>query len=207
MLDLDHGRVNQKRRTRAALVAAAIQLLRQGRVPSVAEVADAAQVGRSTAYSYFPTQEALLTQAAVDLADEDWLSHFRERIGGSREPAVRLDAAIRAHNATVSGNEAAHRAMLRASLEPRAEDPEAVPRRPGYRLTLLAEALQPVQEKLGEEQFAQLIAALALCSGIEATVVLRDVCALDSREAEGVMRWAAQALLRAGLAEADWVPS
>jgi AcrR family transcriptional regulator len=54
------GRVNQKRRTRAAIVAAAVELVEQGQSPTVAEVADAALVSRATAYRYFPTQEYLL---------------------------------------------------------------------------------------------------------------------------------------------------
>jgi AcrR family transcriptional regulator len=48
------GRVNQKRRTRAAIVAAAIELVEQGQSPTVAEVADAALVSRATAYRFFP---------------------------------------------------------------------------------------------------------------------------------------------------------
>jgi AcrR family transcriptional regulator len=52
--------VNQKRRTRAALVEAAQRLLDQGRTPTVADVADEALVSRATAYRYFPSQEHLL---------------------------------------------------------------------------------------------------------------------------------------------------
>ncbi len=78
-----------------------------------------------------------------------------------------------------------------------------MPRRPGYRLALLSDALRPVQAVLGEEQFGRLVAALALCSGIEATVVLRDICALGPDDAEAVMRWAGRVLLQASLDERD----
>jgi hypothetical protein len=37
--------------------------------------------------------------------------------------------------------------------------------------------------------------------GIEALIVLRDVCALEPEEAEEVARWAARMLLRSSLAE------
>jgi AcrR family transcriptional regulator len=51
------GRVNQKRRTRAAIVESAKELLQQGTTPTVAQAAEAALVSRTTAYRYFPTQE------------------------------------------------------------------------------------------------------------------------------------------------------
>src|SRR5947199_2187482 len=72
------GRYRQRRRTRAAIVAAAADLLRAGRTPSVNDVAEAADVSRRTVYLYFPSLEQLLldatlgmlSQAAVDEAIE-----------------------------------------------------------------------------------------------------------------------------------------
>ena len=54
-------------RTRKLLLETAMQLMQAGRVPSVTDVAEAAEVSRATAYRYFPTQAALV-QAAVDEA-------------------------------------------------------------------------------------------------------------------------------------------
>ena len=51
-------------RTRKLLLETAMQLMQAGRVPSVTDVAEAAEVSRATAYRYFPTQAALV-QAAV----------------------------------------------------------------------------------------------------------------------------------------------
>src|SRR5919106_1299453 len=55
-------RANQKERTRAALVGAATDLLKEGSPPTVAEAAARAKVSRATAYRYFPTQEALMVE-------------------------------------------------------------------------------------------------------------------------------------------------
>ena len=60
----ESGRYRQKRRTRAAIVAATSELLRSGVTPSVGEIADAADVSRRTVYSYFPTLEQLLLKHA-----------------------------------------------------------------------------------------------------------------------------------------------
>jgi hypothetical protein len=54
---------------------------------------------------------------------------------------------------------------------------------------------------LPEERRRRLRAALALTLGIDAFVVMKDVCRLDDDEALATLRWAATALLRAGLDE------
>ena len=61
------GRVNQKARTRQAIVRAAGALLARGEKPSLDEIAAEARVSRATAYRYFPGLDALLSEAAVDL--------------------------------------------------------------------------------------------------------------------------------------------
>jgi hypothetical protein len=61
--------------------------------------------------------------------------------------------------------------------------------------------LEPVGD-LPDEQRRRLRAALALTLGIESIVVMKDVCRLDDDEALDVLRWAATALLRAGLEDA-----
>ena len=55
-------RANQKARTRAAIIAAAQELQRQGTAPTVEQAAEQARVSRATAYRYFPTKEALLIE-------------------------------------------------------------------------------------------------------------------------------------------------
>ena len=66
-----------------------------GRVPSVSDVAEAAEVSRATAYRYFPTQAAMV-QAAVDEALGPilgWRSDSARRRGADRGAArLRLSA-------------------------------------------------------------------------------------------------------------------
>ena len=54
-------------RMRRMMLDAAMRLMQDGLVPSISDVAEAAQVSRATAYRYFPTQSELI-QAAVDEA-------------------------------------------------------------------------------------------------------------------------------------------
>ena len=60
------GPSGKRRRTRSAIVAAAAELLARGATPSVAEVAEAAEVSRRTVYMYFPTLEQLLIDATLE---------------------------------------------------------------------------------------------------------------------------------------------
>lgn len=191
------GRVNQKRRTRAAILAAAASLLEAGTVPSVAEAADAASVSRATAYRYFPSQEHLLQELTLDIAARD-IDATVTALPEQSTPAERLDAVVLAVFRLVSSNDLAFRAMLRLSLDSSAAvDRGAEPRRGGRRLRWLATALAPVREHVDATEFERLIAALALYTGIETQIVLRDVCALDEQTAADVTRWAARALLEA----------
>ena len=59
------GRVDQKRRTREPIKAAAARLASHGAIPTMADVADAASLSRSSAYRYFPSVEALIAEVAA----------------------------------------------------------------------------------------------------------------------------------------------
>ena len=208
------GRINQKRRTRAAILAAAVELLEGRQRPTVAEVADAALVSRATAYRYFPTQEYLLFEAALESTRSD-IDRELEENTLPEDPEARLEMLIDALQKRIIDKEAAFRTMLRLSLEQSPQEGEqyggeSVPSprlRGGGRVRWIEKALAPVEERFEESDFRRLVAALSLCMGIEALVVLRDVCALESSEAEEVLRWAARTLLRSSLAEVNASPS
>src|SRR5215210_4385026 len=110
------GRVNQKRRTRAAIVAAAMELVEQGQSPTVAEVADAALVSRATAYRYFPTQEYLLFEAALESTRSD-IDRELDESTLPEDPEARLEILIDALQERIVDKEAAFRTMLSLSLE------------------------------------------------------------------------------------------
>ena len=59
------GRAAQRRRTRKAIVEAAGRLLAAGADPSINDIAAAADVSRRTIYTYFPTLDQLLLDAAI----------------------------------------------------------------------------------------------------------------------------------------------
>jgi AcrR family transcriptional regulator len=179
---LETGRVQQKARTRKALVDAAIGFVREGRDFSVGDVADAALVGRATAYTYFKTKESLRAQAVLTFVASNDFPSFEGAFAQTADAETRVQ-------------EAQYRALLRSSLEDGQGD--ELPRRPANRRQWLTDALQPMRASLDDAAFDRLVGALSLCLGIEAHVTLRDVCGFSEQEASAIKAWAAAALVAA----------
>ncbi len=192
-------RVNQKYRTRSAIVQAAVQLVAEGRAPTVAEAADAALVSRTTAYRYFPNQESLLQEAAVPSWPEaaECLA-----AAATDDPAARIEYAAEQVLRLVLRDEVVIRTIIKLSLERwlegEAGQEEALAMRPGNRLTWIDEALGDLP---GVDRCTRLrlVQALSVLIGSEAIMVLRDVCGLTPEEAIHVARWASGTLVEATL--------
>ena len=198
--DLTTGRANQKARTYQALIEAAINFVRAGQDFSVADVADAARVGRTTAYTYFPTKESLFARAVWEFVVRADYADLSELMQESTDVTARVDAVIAASDASVARHEEQYRALLRVSLQ--SEHLDGLSRRPAYRQQRLADAVAPIRDELEPWAFERLVAALTLCVGVEAQISLCDICGLTSEDAREVKLWAASALLRAALADA-----
>src|SRR4051794_12652027 len=194
-------RANQRYRTRKDLIAAAARLMKEGRKPSLEEVAEAALVSRATAYRYFPNVEALLVEASFDLAVPDGEALFAD--DPSVDPEERVDRAEAAMHCMVFENEATLRLMLASALARAAEEPanQAVPLRQNRRTPLIEAALAPARGRFDHGCYAKLCAALALIFGPESMVVFRDVLRLDDGTAREVKGWAVRVLVRAALDE------
>ena len=203
MPDPRQPRVNQRARTRAAISEAALRLYREGATPTVAQAAEEARVSRATAYRYFPTQEALLVEVAEinpgGVRVEEALAHL-----DSEDVVRRLLVLVDTFGRMVLAEEEHFRRALRVYqdtwLRSRAEAPGSPEVREGRRMRWIETVLEPLTD-LPEDQRRRLQAALALTLGIDALVVMKDVCRLDDDEALATLEWAATALLRAGLDE------
>jgi AcrR family transcriptional regulator len=176
-----------------------MSFVREGRDFSIADVADAARVGRTTAYGYFPTKDALFAQAVSEIVVRADFADLSELFQQSSDIASRVRAVVEASDASIRAHEAEYRAMLRIALE---SDDEDEPRRVAYRHKRLREALAPARNELDEPTLERLAAALSLCVGIEAHIALRDVCGLPGEQAGEIKLWAAEALLNAALSDA-----
>lgn len=191
------GRPQQKQRTRKALLQAAAQLTKQGRRPTLEEIAEEALVSRATAYRYFPNVEALHLEASIDIETPQAEDALR---GAPTDDVVaRLECVDDALHTMIAANEAQLRMMLAQSLErsARSEIDDQLPARQNRRTPLLEAALAPANGRFKPAAMKKLTHALALVVGPEAMVVCKDVLRLDDAEARKVRRWAIRALVAA----------
>jgi AcrR family transcriptional regulator len=194
-------RANQKERTRVAIVEAATRILRGGATPSVAAAAEAAKVSRATAYRYFPTPEALHIEVAGITPTFAPVEQLVEALDGE-DIEARLSAFSKTFNEITFANEAQMRMALKVYLDTwlGGRDGAATPPvREGRRMRWLETVLQPAKGGSTKKQWRRLQAALALTVGTDAMVIMKDVCRMDDEEAQEVLLWAAQTLLRGGL--------
>jgi AcrR family transcriptional regulator len=190
-------RDNQRARTRRDLVAAALRLVEQGRTPTVTEVADAAEISRRTAYRYFPNAEQLMVEALLEGMRSDVEREIDAGAVGD-DIAARVDRLVDAlHHLTVD-KEHLLRQMIRLTID-RESVTSGVPLRPSRRLEYVEQALAPLHDELPPDSYLRLVHATAVVIGIEARIVLRDICGLDNETILQTERWAAQALLAAAL--------
>ena len=189
------GRPNQKRRTRKALLQAASRLMKQGCKPGIEEIAEEALVSRATAYRYFPSVDALLLEASLDVALPEVGELFRDEISG--DPVSRLERVDTAFHDMILANEAPLRMMLANSLERGLGGTEggACPARQNRRAAFIEAALEPARNQFSPAALERLSKALALIIGTEAMVVFKDVLQLDDSDARQVKRWAIRALV------------
>ncbi|MFF1822641.1 TetR/AcrR family transcriptional regulator [Kribbella sp. NPDC058245] len=198
------GRENQKQRTRTALIEAYIELVREGESPSVAEVAEAAQVSVATAYRYFPNTRSLQADASVaprhNMPDYDAVL-----AAAGDDPLVRIEALVRSIATWQFGDEAVWRRVQQATLErwfaqvdhggldDRGQVEEPI--RSSARKDVVSQALSPLEPRLSTADFQRLVSAVIMTCGVEALISTRDAAQLSPAEATETMVWAARALV------------
>jgi hypothetical protein len=188
------GRTAQKRRTRAALVAAARDMVAAGVTPTVDEAASVASISRTTAYRYFPNRRALLVAAHPETGVTSMLP-----VDAPEDASARLDLVVGSFTRLIVDTEAQQRTMLRLSLEADPVERAALPLRQGRAIAWIGEALAPLHNELSDPEFHHLVLAIRSVIGIEALVWLTDVGGLSRTQAVELMRWSARSLLCAAL--------
>ena len=189
------GRIQQKARTREAMLAATRDLLAEGATPTVEQAAQRAQVSRTTAYRYFPNQRALIIATYPQLDAASLLG-----AGAPADPVARLDLVTEQIGRQLIEHEPELRATLRLSLES-SPGQSGLPLRKGRAIGWIEDALSPLRERVPAPALHRLALAIRATLGIEALVWLTDVAGLSRDEAVELMRSSARALLGSTLAE------
>ena len=193
------GRVNQKLRTRQALIEAAVALRDEGQQPTVAQVAERAKVSRATAYRYFPTVEALISETA---ADRDMPPLERIWRPGD-DPVKGMGLAANALNKLLIEDEIGLHVMERSFMTVWLENESHEPLRPGRRLSYIEPIVDSMKDVLAPKARKRLKQALSIVMGTEALIAVRDVSGASTEESLDASAWAARALVRQALEEAE----
>lgn len=181
-------RRTQKARTRAALIQAAIRLIEQGDSPTIDRAAEAAGVGRGTAYRYFPNQRALLVAVHPEVAATSLLPP-----DAPSDPLERLRIVVREITRITRSTEPALRTMLRLSLEEGGQRRDLSLRK-GRRLVWVTDALTPLQGTMDQARLDAIALAVAASVGIEVYIWLRDIAGLDPDRAAATICWTAETI-------------
>ena len=187
---------NQELRTRKDLLLAATRIMKQGRKPTMDEVAAEALVSRATAYRYFQSIEALLVESTADHAVGNLEDMFTQNT--STDPEERVDEAEAALHRVIYENEAQLRIMLANNVGRDLTD-ESLPKRQNRRMPLIEAALATARHRFRDDDYEKLCFALATIFGTESMIVFEDVLGVDEKAARQVKSWAVRALVRAAL--------
>src|SRR4051794_37645989 len=145
----DSGRFRQRRRTRAAIVSAAAELMRQGRAaPGVNEIAEAADVSRRTVYQYFPTVDQLLLDATLGLLTQADVDAAIDAAGAGHPDATeRVEAMIHALGDIAADSLPIGRSLIRLTVDTPTTEP-ARPKRGYRRISWIERAVEPLRDDL-----------------------------------------------------------
>ena len=185
------ARPGQRQRTRKDLLQAAARLLKDGRKPSLDEVAEAANVSRATAYRYFPGMESLLLEASLEVSVPE--AHVVLE-GAGDDPVTRLEKIDDALTEMILANEHTLRTILVHSLQ-RAANGEEGALRQDRRTPLIEAALAPARDRFANGDYDVLVESLALVIGVEPMLVFKDVLLVDEAQARRVKRFVIRALV------------
>jgi AcrR family transcriptional regulator len=193
----DTGRVNQKKRTRVAIVDACREIIRSGGSVTMPEVARLALVSEATAYRYFPDLISLLNEALESVwpSPADALAS----VADSRDPVERIAFACE----FLLRGVLAYQGGVRASISATIVRPESARRRPGLRFGLIDQALAPLDDTLGATdpgRLTQLKQDLAAVVSAEAFFSLTDLAGLSPDDAIASLVRTATAVTKAATA-------
>ena len=173
---LQSGRVNQKIKTRTAILGAAKRLLKKKKRITLEDVAQEASISRATIYRYFSNIELLIMESSLDIAHPGSEDIAEEVAGRSLEEV--LIFVQQYYNGLAQKHETAFRRYLSAALNESVTNNENI--RGARRITTLNKALEPFRNDLSDTDFQNLVNASAILMGIDALTVSKDVCKLDN---------------------------
>ena len=171
------GRMNQKMRTRQAIIAACRALVQSGAIVTMPVVARHALVSEATAYRYFPDLVTLMNAALVGVwpAPSEAFAPLRH----VSDPMERIAFAAEFFLRRLIAYQGAVRVMIAATIT----QPDLAAARPGLRFAWIEYALtspETTRTRVSDAALARLKLDLAVVVSPEALFTLTDLCGLST---------------------------
>ena len=192
----ERGRVNQKRRTRTAIITACQELIMAGADINMPAVARSALVSEPTAYRYFPDLASLLEEALAGIEPDPAAALAAG--GDPGDPVERVAYAAELLAKLVIERQNAIRSLISVSIA----RGTARQVRPGYRFALIDQALTPLtgrNPRIDTATLEQLRRDLAVVISAEAVLTLTDLYGLDPEAAVASIVHTARLITKATL--------
>jgi AcrR family transcriptional regulator len=187
-----------KASTLKLLLNTAMEMIADGKIPSIPEVASRSAVSRATAYRYFPTRAALITSVI-----EASLGPVRTLSSSEPEGRERVLDLFQKTFPRFNEFEPQLRAAAQLSLEQGALERAGLlneaPYRRGHRIRILDHALEPMKDRISNQTKERLHHALSVLYGIEPYIVLKDIWGLSNSEVEATTMWMVESLIASAL--------
>lgn len=183
-------RTAQKERTRKALINAARRLMETGQDVTVANMADAADISRATAYRYFADAGTIANEVALELE----LISTEDLLDGITDTRARVHAVAQYYLKFSREHEAAFRQYLAQTMSQWASGARTE-LRGARRVKAFAYALAAVQPNMTAAEFSALVNRLSMLTGIEQMIATIDVLQLDAETADDLQYGIVDAVL------------
>ena len=200
------GRSNQKLRTRAALLRAAADLVREGAEPSIPDAAERALVSVATAYRYFSSAEALWWEATEVAFESEAIVADATRQAAEAGPDVqtRLRALATSMGYRMLDDQVPYRRFVKHAIEHSLDPNRSTddgPVRQGRRTAMIDTVLAPLRTTLPDQDIERIAHALGMVVGAEIVLSLIDALNLDTDTAKQTLLDANRWLLAGALTE------
>lgn len=194
-LKLKEGRVQQKLKTREAILLTAQSLMESTTDFTLEDIAEHADISRATVYRYFSNVDVLCAEAALNLhvkSTNDLLEEVKHL--NMHETLIHIQEYF---NQLASDHEMAFRKYLSVVLDESTQNEnQKTTLRGARRPVVLEAAMQPYLKNMSPETSSNLMYIVTVLSGIEALVANKDVNGLDNDESSHLLQWALEMILK-----------
>ncbi|WP_170480714.1 TetR/AcrR family transcriptional regulator [Ruegeria arenilitoris] len=167
-------RINQKNRTREALLVAARELMSEGQEVTLAKVAERARTSRATVYRYFSDPGVLALDATLDIE----VRPTSELLVGIDDVRTRVHAVARYYLDFSRDHETYFRQFLGETLKVSLKK-GTVKMRGARRVDAFGEALEPLRYSMKPREYEDLKLRLSMTTGMEQFIILEDILRVD----------------------------